>query len=500
MSFRGQFRRILLTPCIVAAVSLAAQPKQLTILHTNDMHAGFVPHEAMWIKSTPRPLVGGFVQLEYAIDSVRRASGVSFLLDAGDIMTGNPITERVYQGASGGALFEMMNQMGYDAWCPGNHDFDISQENLQALGRVARFPMVCANLVDDKGKFPMGNVPYAILKRKDVTLGVIGLISQRLASLVNQNNLVGLRVLDPQKTLQQYVEELRGKVDLIVALTHQGFDEDSALAQRVHDVPVIIGGHSHTRLNHPKVVNGVLIVQAGSYVENLGILHLTVDNGRITHYDGNLLSLRTGTGKHEGRVTAIVDSMQTELDREYSEVIGTLSSDWIRSDGQSAIGTFVADAQRKAVGAEVAFMNNHGIRRDLPAGPITKRSLFETLPFRNVLVTFQLTGSQLRDIVRHDLEKHPAIQIAGLNVRWKRGVGGEIVSLSMSVGGRTLDDARSYRCVANDYVVGEAPRYLGLDIPSPMYLRQTLFEAVLEEIRSTKTVKPSVLYSIERVD
>jgi 5'-nucleotidase/UDP-sugar diphosphatase len=244
----------------------------------------------------------------------------------------------------------------------------------------------------------------------------------------------------------------------------------------------------------------VLIVQTGSNVENLGILRLTVDNGTITRYDGNLLSLRTATTLTPNRTTALVDSMQSELEVEYSEVVGSLSADWIRKDGQSAIGTFIAEAQRKAAGADISFMNNHGIRRDLPAGPVTKKAVFEVLPFRNVLVTFQLTGAQLREIIRYDIEKHPAIQIAGTDVRWKADSEGGVESAVISVNGKPLDESRSYSCVASDYFVGEAKRYLGLEINAPIYLRQTLFDVVLAAIRSGKKVTPEVLYSIVKVD
>jgi 5'-nucleotidase / UDP-sugar diphosphatase len=481
----------------VACTSVDGRPKPLTIIHTNDMHAGFVPHEAMWLKSTPRPMVGGFSLLAALIDSVRTASGHAVVLDAGDVMTGNPITERMYDGASGGALFAMMRSMRYDAWCPGNHDLDISQENLKALARVAGFPMVCANLVDDQGKFPLGNIPYTIVTKGDVRVGVIGVISQQLSSLVNQTNLTGLRVLDPVTTVQRYADELQGKVDLVVALTHQGVDDDSLLAASVKGVGVIVGGHSHTRLKHPRVVNGVLIVQTGSNAESLGVLDLEVDGGVVTHYDGNLIPLSPGRTLAPSPVSSLVDSMKTEIEKEYSEQIGTLSGDWMRGDGQTAIGTFIAEAQREAGAADVAFMNNHGIRRDLPAGPITKKLLFEVLPFRNVLVLFQLTGAELRKVVAYDLEKKPAVQIAGIRATWHPAADGTIVLDDVRVGGKPIDDAMSYRCAASDYFVGEAERYLGVAVRTPSFTQQTLFDIVVKAVRTAKTVRPTVLYTFE---
>ena len=132
-------KSVLLISILVGLNAASCQPKTLTILHTNDMHASFIPHEAYWIRITPKPMVGGFKELYFTVDSIRKALPATLLLDAGDVMTGNPITERKYEDVYGGALFQMMNMIGYDAWCPGNHDFDVSQENLAGLISLSTF-------------------------------------------------------------------------------------------------------------------------------------------------------------------------------------------------------------------------------------------------------------------------------------------------------------------------------------------------------------------------
>ena len=157
------FKFVLLSSLIwIVAIG---QSKILTILHTNDIHASFIPHEAFWVKETPKPLVGGFNELSFVVDSIRQVKSVTLLLDAGDVMTGNPITEYIYKGAEGGALFEMMNRIGYEAWTPGNHDFDISQDNLRRLTDLAQFPTISANIIDTTGKFPVNNKEYVIIEK-----------------------------------------------------------------------------------------------------------------------------------------------------------------------------------------------------------------------------------------------------------------------------------------------------------------------------------------------
>jgi 2',3'-cyclic-nucleotide 2'-phosphodiesterase (5'-nucleotidase family) len=486
--------------CFLIVVSFQASadgPRTITILHTNDMHAQFIPKEALWVRQTPRPLVGGFARIKELVDSIRTVQPATLVLDAGDVMTGNPITDRAYRGAEGGALFAMMNMIGYDAWCPGNHDFDISQENLRGLIRILSFPTLSANLVNDKGDFPVGNRPYAIVERGGLRIGIIGLISPELYDLVNQNNLVGIRVLSTTETVQKYVAVLKGKTDLTILLTHQGVDLDSSLAEEISGVDVIVGGHSHTRLRAPKLVHGVIIVQAGSYAENLGELQLTVDNGRVVKYAGKLIPTWVTREPKPDALTVLADSMRAEIDQEYSEVIGQLSGEWKRSESQSAIGTFLADAQRRAAAADVGFMNNHGIRKDQPAGPMTKRDLFEILPFRNILTTFEMTGKQLSGVVRHMLDEHPAIQIAGVTAVYRREPDGTTAFREIRVGGKPLEEEKMYKCAASDFMVGEAKKYLGFEIPQPYYLQETVFEAVEKRIRELKNIDPKVLYAIE---
>ena len=479
-------------------IAACAQPRSLTILHTNDMHSTFVPREAIWVRTNPRPMVGGFRQLEFAVDSIRKIRPNVLLLDGGDVMTGNPITEREYRGAQGGALFEMMNMIGYDAWCIGNHDLDISQENLKALVGIARFPTLSANLVNDRNEFPVGNRPYTIINRGGLRIGIIGIISQELSGLVIQTNLVGIRVLSPLETLQRYVDELDPQTDLLVAITHQGVTEDSLLAASVRGLDLIVGGHTHTRLNAPKIVNGVYIVQSGSNTENLGVVDLEVENDRITRLKGKLLPMWAATERPRTRLAGFVDSLQAEIDHEFDEVIGTLEGDWIRRGEANTIGSYVTEAQRQAVRADVGFMNSHGIRRDIPAGPITKRMLFEALPFRNVLTTFQLSGAQLREVIAYALRTGSDILMTGVTGRSEVRPDGSVALHNLQVGGNPLENTRMYSCTANDYMVGEADRYLGLELRQVIYLKRTLFATVEEAIRKDKVIVPKSILSFTR--
>jgi 5'-nucleotidase/UDP-sugar diphosphatase len=474
-------------------------PVSLTILHTNDMHASYLPQEAFWVRTEEKPLIGGFRELAYVVDSIRATRPISLLMDAGDVMTGSPLSDRSYRGADGGLLFEMMNMIGYDVWCPGNHDFDISQKNMMGLVQIADFPTVSANLVNETGEYHLGTKPYVVLERDGLRIGIVGLMTQYLYSEVIQKNLAGIRVLSPEETLQKWVDELDPRTDLLIALTHQGADEDSLLAANVTGLDIIVGGHSHTRLEKPEIVNGVLIVQAGSRAQNLGMLEVTVADDRIIGHEGHLIPLWYREGRPSNELSRLVDSVKTEIDREYGEVIGVLRDGWYRRSRDGSMSSFITEAQRKAVHADVGFMNIQGMRSDVGPGPLTRLELSEVLPFRNVLVTFQLSGVDLRSVLHHYLEKKTSIVISGISAEWRREADGAVDLRSIEVQGKALEEKRMYICSASDYFVGQSERYIGLEIREPVFLEQTLYDAVEDAVRTAGVVTSDVPYRIERV-
>jgi 5'-nucleotidase / UDP-sugar diphosphatase len=477
-----------LVALLLFVLPLLAQPKQITILHTNDMHASFLPHEAYWIRSTPKPLVGGFNELAFTIDSIRHTRTSTLLLDAGDLMTGNPITDRVYKGAEGGALMEMLNLMGYEGQEPGNHDFDLAYSNFRKLAAIAKFPVFTANLVDEKSGHPITSKEYIIVEKNGLKIGVFGLMSQEYYNLVSVNSAKGVKLLPYIAQAKKMIDLLRPRTDLLIALTHIGVDDDSVLAANVKGLDVIIGGHSHTRLKKPKFINGVVVAQAGSNAENLGVLDLTVENKAVTKWDGSLTQL----WYHPDRqtvVTALVDSFRTDIKKEYDQVIATVAIDPKNGDSESGLGSFIAYAQKQAAKADIGFMNNGGVRKRLSAGPITKQDLFEVLPFRNLLMKFDLTGKQVRAIALHALKNRPGIQISGFQCEWKKNEAGDIEIVKLLVGGKPLDENATYTAAASDYMMGEAKRYLGVDAPPLTYVNQTMFEAVLKVVLGMKTIE-----------
>jgi len=346
----------------------------------------------------------------------------------------------------------------------------------------------------------VNNKPYVIIEKNGVRIGIIGVMSHDLYHLVNPTELVGIKVLSPITITQRFVDELQPKTDLIVALTHEGVEDDSVLAMDVKGLNVIVGGHSHTRLKHPKLINGVIIVQTGSYCENLGVLDLSVENKKVVSYDGVLVPLWYDSARPRTKLSEFIDSVQHGIEQDYSKVIGTLKEDWVRNDnGESGIGDFLSDAQREAAHADVGFMNDFGIRKNMSAGPITKEDIFEILPFRNILTTFPLTGAEIKTIVLNYIDRHLKIQMSGIQCEWKRGDDGTVIIEKLDVNGKPLDEHATYVGAASDYFVSEAKGYLGITVADPTYLQETVFDAIEQKVRDEKVVDSKVENRIHEV-
>ncbi|PRZ21642.1 bifunctional metallophosphatase/5'-nucleotidase [Flavobacterium granuli] len=267
--------------------------KQLTILHTNDVHSYIDPFPA----DHPRnPNMGGVVKRAQLIEAIRKENSNILLLDAGDIFQGTP-----YFNYYGGELeFKLMSMMGYDASTIGNHDFDNGLQGLHAQLPHASFDFISANY-DFKNTILAPFVkPYKIFNKNGIKVGVFGL-GVELNGLVDKKMYEETVYNDPVETAQDMVRILKKeeKCDLIICLSHLGYNYknepnkicDLKLAATTKDIDMIIGGHTHTFLDKPTVVKNldnreVLVNQVGCYGINLGRIDVFFDSDKNKTHQG----------------------------------------------------------------------------------------------------------------------------------------------------------------------------------------------------------------------
>jgi 5'-nucleotidase len=268
--------------------------EKLTILHTNDTHSRIDPFDSGEFKG-----LGGVASRKTLIDKVRADEKNILLLDAGDIFQGTPY----FNMYNGELEMKAMTYLGYDAATIGNHDFDNGTENLATQMKHAMFPFVVSNYQVQNSALQTKIAPYIVFNKGKIKVGVFGL-GIELDGLVSKKNYGEIIYDDPIESAKKTVQILKfdEKCDIIICLSHLGYSykekkvSDLVLAQEVDHLDVILGGHTHTFLDCPKLVQKaenkfIIVNQVGWGGVTLGRLDIYFDKekNRIEKNIANLL-------------------------------------------------------------------------------------------------------------------------------------------------------------------------------------------------------------------
>ena len=239
---------------ISATLSSTSKSKRIVILHTNDTHSNIESFPANHPKF---PGMGGVAKRYTLIQKIRQENEHVLLLDSGDIFQGTPY----FNTFNGELEMKLMSKMGYDAATMGNHDFDIGLDGFLNAKKHANFPFVCSNYNFSKTVLVNETELYHIFKKGGIKIGVFG-IGIDLNGLVPTDKFGGTVYNDPIETansMAQLLTDLGCK--LIICLSHLGYDyedktriSDLVLAKNTANIHLILGGHTHTFLEKPTVL------------------------------------------------------------------------------------------------------------------------------------------------------------------------------------------------------------------------------------------------------
>ncbi len=227
---------------------------KLTILHTNDVHSRIDPFP---MDGTRNAGQGGAARRARLITSIRQQEENVLLLDAGDIFQGTP-----YFNMFGGELeFKLMSEMKYDAATIGNHDFDAGVDGLARQMPHASFPFIISNYDMEDTPMHGKTLDHKIFVKGGMKIGVFGL-GIELDALVPSSLYGGTQYHEPVGKGQAMATRLKHdeKCDYVICLSHLGFRyrndkiSDVVLAAVTRDIDLILGGHTHTFMNHPEIV------------------------------------------------------------------------------------------------------------------------------------------------------------------------------------------------------------------------------------------------------
>ncbi|WP_408976224.1 S-layer homology domain-containing protein [Paenibacillus jiagnxiensis] len=384
---------------------------KLRVLHTNDTHAH--------LDNVARRIT--------AIKEQRNDH--TLLLDAGDVFSGT----LYFNLFNGQADLRFMNLAGYDAMTFGNHEFDKGPAVLADFIKKAEFPFVSSNIdftndpslsglyrneIGQPGE-KAAIYPAIIKEVNGEKIGIFGLTTPDTVALSSPGDHIVFR--NQVASANATVEMLNGEgVNKIIAVSHLGYTVDLELAKAVQGIDIIVGGHSHTKLSAPVVVNDqaepTLIVQTGEYNQSLGQLDVTFnEEGVLQSWEGSLLNLdqKDASGAYvypdDPEAAAILSEYSPQLDDFKRTVVGRTDVLLNGERGsvrkqETNLGNLMTDGmlakvksivQVDDVKGYVAIQNGGGIRASLPQGDITLGGLLTMMPFGNNLTALKMTGKEI---------------------------------------------------------------------------------------------------------
>lgn len=440
-------------------VSALAAPTKITFLHVNDVY-----------EISPKDGTGGLAELMTLLKAERAASPHSITTLGGDL-----ISPSVMSGITKGKhMIELMNALGVGVAVPGNHEFDFGPEVAAQRFSESRFPWLGTNILGHSGKLATGLKDVLTVKFDDFTVGFFGVLSQDTDVMSSPGK--DMEFVDVLETASKSVKKLKAAgADVVVALTHLDFDQDRELAESVSGIDLILGGHDHDPITFYE--GGVLIHKSGYNAQYLGAIDLMVE--RQEREGRTVVSVRpawrmisTAGVTPDPEIKKMVDGYNAALDAELATVVGKTSvvldarKNSLRT-GETNFGDLVAEAMRAAVGADVAIVNGGAIVSDrtYDAGSqLIRKDILAALPYGNVTVLLELTGSDLLAALENGVSKVEEKagrfpQIAGMAFTYTPSAPAGSRIVGVTVGSEPLEEDRLYRVATNEYMAGGGDGY-----------------------------------------
>ncbi len=475
----------------VGVSSVQAAPVKLQIVHFNDVHSR--------VEESDTSI--GYAKMAALIQQLKEANPNTLVLDAGDTFHGQTVANLV----KGESIVQILDILGIDAMTTGNHDYNYGYARLTELAQQASFPVLAANVYQADGTRLLE--PYTIKTVGDFKVAIFGLATPETLFKTHPNNVKGLTFADPVEEAKKMVEELRGKADVIIALTHLGLDESSKetsrlVAEQVAGIDLIVDGHSHTVLEKGLKAGDTLIVQTGEYGNNLGVAELTIDDSKkVIDRQARLIARPAANDvEAEAGITEIIKKVKDDQLPVLSEVVGSSKVDlqgereFVRTS-ETNLGNLIADAMLAESGADVALTNGGGIRASIPAGDVTVGQVITVLPFGNYIQTKRVKGSDLLAALELGVGAYPESlggfpHVAGMKFTFDESKPQGQRVQSVAVGGKPLDHNATYLLATNDFMAAGGDNYtMFKDYPIENDFA-SLEEAVIKHIRSLGQLNP----------
>lgn len=391
---------------------------KLRIIHTTDIHGNVFPYDFL----NDRPGKGSMARLSTALRQARQTDPNLLLLDAGDLLQGEPPAYyyNYVDTVSQHLIATSMNYLRYDAVAIGNHDIEPGHKVFDKWREECKFPLLGANILSDKTGQPYFK-PYQLFQRDGLRVAVLGFTTPAIPQWVPQHLWAGLHFEDILASAAKWIPLIRRteKPDLLVVLMHSGLENDNpdylenagrALAEKGLGIDLLLIGHDHRKelewIRPTGSTDSVLLINPANHLDRVSDIQISITKraGKVIRKElrPSFLSLEDVTPdpaflQHFAREEAAVK-------RYLSSEVGELASEVRGEDalfGTTPYMDVIHRMQLEAVGAEISFAAPLKTSAILPAGKVYIRDLFKFAPFSNFIYAMELTGREIQGYLEH---------------------------------------------------------------------------------------------------
>ncbi|HBE9179990.1 bifunctional metallophosphatase/5'-nucleotidase [Serratia sp. T13T92] len=392
--------------------AMAAEPVNITILGTSDLHGTFVP----WDYSTDTEnLAGSLSQIATQVHKVRAQQPNVILVDAGDTIQGNFV--ETFKNDKTSPMILGFNALDYDVWVMGNHEFDFGLKALATPLSQFKGTALAGNIVWDSGKPYLP--AYKIVERQGVKIGIIGMDTPMTAEFAKGTDRIdGLTFTDPVQAVKKVIQQIHGQVDAIVLVAHMGIDNENQrpgtgvgdIARANPELAAIVAGHMHVKVDK-EVINGVIVTEPDKYGRALSRIDLQFEqqNGKYVLINKDSYTYPIKGVSSDKKLEEIYQPFHTILRANANRPIAQLTGQdlvppdavkgipqvHIQDTGISAL--YQEAARHYAPKAQVIALQIDNDRPKLNVGTITAKDIAFNYQYAGGEITvYQLTGKELK--------------------------------------------------------------------------------------------------------
>ena len=500
-------------------------PQTISILQTTDVHCQIHPHDELFWEDNKAVFrkTGGYAYMATMLNDLKKKNPNTYIIDTGDMFQGSELSVKT----TGEAFVPILDALKYDLYLPGNWEVIYGKKQMQSLLGKLNAPKICTNMYHDLGEGKKGELifqPYQIWNVAGAKIGFLGYTDPLVPIRQSPVYSKGIIYTKPEENLAHYIDVLKNQENCsyIIMIAHLGLSQQIALANmpECEGVNYILGGDTHERVRKPIVCKYAKVVEPGAFGSFIGKLDLTVQNGKVTADNYELLEVASPKIKPDPTIQKLLNEKELVYKEHIDTVIGHSTIPLYRYFVvENPIDTMILNGLKWKF-PEIDIVLSNGFRfcppRTTPDQtgniPITNGFIFDMLPVDSTIRTAKTSGKQIKNWLEKELNnvfaKDASKRFGGWVVKFKGmeitfnafGETGKRVQ-TVSVNGAPIDDSKLYSilaCEREGDPVDMLCRMKG--VVDPKNTTSTLHTVMIDYLKNNSPVTPTPTKSAKALD